>query len=192
MKVVLLERVDKLGAIGDVVQVRDGFARNFLLPQKKALRATEANMKVFEAQKAEIIARNAAAREKAEQAAKKLDGEAFVLIRSAGESGQLYGSVSARDVADAAAAAGHPVERHGVVLDVPIKTIGMHKVKIRLHPEVAVTVTANVARSPDEAERQAKGENVLESQLAEERAALDAQAQELAAASIANEMPVRE
>ena len=192
MKVVLLERVEKLGAIGDVVQVRDGFARNFLLPQKKALRATENNLKVFEAQKAEIIARNAAAREKAEVAAKKLDGEAFVLIRSAGESGQLYGSVSARDVAEAAIAAGHPVERHGVVLDTPIKTIGMHKVKVRLHPEVTVTVTANVARSPDEAERQAKGENVLEAQLAEERAALDAQAQELAAASIANEIPERE
>jgi large subunit ribosomal protein L9 len=192
MKVVLLERVDKLGAIGDVVVVRDGFARNFLLPQKKALRATEANLKAFEVQKAEIIARNAAAREKAAEAAKTLDGQAFVLIRSAGESGQLYGSVSARDIAEAAVAAGHAVDRLGVVLDAPIKTIGLHKVKVRLHPEVVATVTANVARSADEAERQGKGENVLDTALAEDRAALDAQAQELAAASIANEFQERE
>ncbi|MFZ4601037.1 MAG: 50S ribosomal protein L9 [Caulobacterales bacterium] len=192
MKVVLLERVDKLGAIGDVVVVRDGFARNFLLPQKKALRATESNLKAFEVQKAEIIARNAAAREKAAEAAKTLDGQAFVLIRSAGESGQLYGSVSARDIAEAAVAAGHVVDRLGVVLDTPIKTIGLHKVKVRLHPEVVATVTANVARSADEAERQGKGENVLDTALAEDRAALDAQAQELAASSIANEFQERD
>ena len=120
MQIILLERIEKLGSIGDVVTVKDGYARNFLLPQKKALRATEANLKVFEAQKADIIARNAAARERAEIASKKLEGESFVLLRQAGESGQLYGSVSARDICDAAVAAGHPVERHGVVLDTPI------------------------------------------------------------------------
>jgi large subunit ribosomal protein L9 len=192
MQVILLERVEKLGAIGDVVNVRDGFARNFLLPQHKALRATEANKKKFEVQKAEIMARNAAARDKAAGAGTKLDGQVFVLIRQAGESGQLYGSVSARDIADAAAAAGHTVDKAHVVLDKPIKTIGIHPVKVKLHAEVAITVSLNVARSNDEAERQAKGENVLDTALAEERAQADAQAAELAANSIANELPARD
>jgi large subunit ribosomal protein L9 len=192
MKVVLLERVDKLGAIGDIVSVRPGFARNFLLPQRKALRATDANMKVFETQKAEIIARNAAAREKAGAAGAKIDGQSFVLLRQAGESGQLYGSVSARDISDAAAAAGHEVDRTAIILDKPIKTIGLHPVKVRLHAEVAVTVTVNVARSVDEAERQSKGEDVIASALQEDRAAADEQAKSIAANSIANEMPARD
>jgi large subunit ribosomal protein L9 len=192
MKVILLERVGQLGAIGDVVTVRPGFGRNFLLPQHKALRATEANLKKFEAQKAEIIARNAAAKEKAALAAEKLEGQAFVLIRQAGESGQLYGSVSARDIADAAAAAGFNVDRATIVLDKPIKTIGMHPIKAQLHAEVIANVIANVARSTDEAERQAKGENVIEAALAEQRADADAAAKEIAANSIANEMPLPE
>jgi large subunit ribosomal protein L9 len=192
MKVILLERVDKLGAIGDVVTVKPGFGRNFLLPAHKALRATDANLKKFEAQKAEIIARNAAAKEKAGVAAAKLEGQVFVLIRQAGESGQLYGSVSARDITDSAASAGFAIERNAIVLDKPIKTIGMHAVKARLHAEVVVNITANVARSADEAERQAKGENVIEAALAEQRADDAAAAKEIAANSIANEMPLPE
>jgi large subunit ribosomal protein L9 len=192
MKVILLERVDKLGAIGDVVTVKPGFGRNFLLPAHKALRATEANLKKFEAQKAEIIARNAAAKEKAGGAATKLEGQVFVLIRQAGESGQLYGSVSARDITDSAASAGFQIDRAAIVLDKPIKTIGLHAVKARLHAEVVVNITANVARSADEAERQAKGENVIEAALAEQRADDAAAAKEIAANSIANEMPLPE
>ena len=169
MKVILLERVERLGAIGDTVNVKDGFARNFLLPRQKALRATSQNLKIFEAQRATIEQRNADARAAAETAGTKLDGSTYVLIRQAGESGQLYGSVSGRDVADAANAEGGKVERAMVVLDTPIKTIGMHPVKVRLHPEVTVTVTINVARSQDEAERQARGENVITSQFDEDR-----------------------
>jgi large subunit ribosomal protein L9 len=169
MKVILLERVERLGAIGDTVNVKDGFARNFLLPRQKALRATSQNLKIFEAQRATIEQRNADARAAAEKAGEKLDGSVYVLIRQAGESGQLYGSVSGRDVADAANAEGAKVERSMVVLDTPIKTLGMHPVKVRLHAEVTVTVTVNVARSPDEAERQARGENVITSQFDEDR-----------------------
>jgi large subunit ribosomal protein L9 len=179
MKVILLERVEKLGAIGDVVSVKDGFARNFLIPRAKALRATTANLKVFETQRSQIEARNAEARAGAEKAGEKLDGSSYVLIRQAGESGQLYGSVSARDVADAITADGGKVERSQVVLNVPIKTLGLHAVKLRLHPEVTVTVTVNVARSPDEAERQSRGENVIASQFEEERVLAAEQAQEL-------------
>jgi large subunit ribosomal protein L9 len=175
-----------------VVTVKPGFGRNFLLPAHKALRATDANLKKFEAQKAEIIARNAAAKEKAGVAAAKLEGQVFVLIRQAGESGQLYGSVSARDITDSAASAGFAIERNAIVLDKPIKTIGMHAVKARLHAEVVVNITANVARSADEAERQAKGENVIEAALAEQRADDAAAAKEIAANSIANEMPLPE
>jgi large subunit ribosomal protein L9 len=192
MKVVLLERVEHLGAIGDVVAVRPGFARNYLLPKQKALRATDANLKRFEAHKAEIVARNASARAEAELAAGTLDGASFVLLRQAGDSGQLYGSVSARDIAEAAEKSGRAIERAAVVLDKPIKTIGVHPVKVRLHAEVAVTVTVNVARSPEEAERQARGENVIAAQMEEDRALGEAQAQELAAASIANEAPIPE
>jgi len=171
MKLILLERVEGWGALGDVVTVKDGFARNFLLPRGKALRATKANEKVFEAQRAEIEVRNANAKETASKAGSKLDGEVYVMIRQAGESGQLYGSVSARDVADAVEAHGGKVERSAVVLDKPIKTLGMHAVKVRLHAEVSVTVTLNIARSQDEADRQARGENIIASQFEEDRLA---------------------
>ena len=179
MKVILLERVERLGTIGDTVNVKDGFARNFLLPRNKALRATSQNLKIFEAQRATIEQRNAEAKAAAEKAGSKLDGSTYVLIRQAGESGQLYGSVSGRDVADAANAEGGRVERAMVVLDTPIKTIGMHPVKVRLHPEVTVTVTVNIARSQDEAERQARGENVITSQFDEDRAHAEAAAADL-------------
>lgn len=168
MKVILLERVERLGALGDVVTVKDGFARNFLLPRQKALRANNANLKVFEGQRAEIEARNAKAREVAGEAGQGLDGTSYVMIRQAGESGQLYGSVSGRDVADAVNAEGGKVDRSMVVLDKPIKTVGVHEVKVRLHAEVTVTVKINIARSQDEAERQAKGENVITSQFEED------------------------
>jgi large subunit ribosomal protein L9 len=171
MKVILLERVEGWGSLGDVVNVNNGYARNFLLPRSKALRANNANLKVFEGQRAEIEARNAKAKEAAGGAGEKLDGTSYILIRQAGESGQLYGSVAGRDVADAVNAEGGKVERSMVVLDKPIKTLGMHEVKIRLHPEVTVTVTLNIARSQDEAERQARGENVISSQFEEDRIA---------------------
>lgn len=179
MKVILLERVERLGALGDVVSVKDGFARNYLLPRSKALRANEANLKVFESQRHDIEARNAQNREGAEKAAKKIDGGSYVIIRQAGEGGQLYGSVSGRDVAEAIQADGGQADRSQVVLDKPIKTIGVHPVKVRLHPEVVVTVNVNVARSKDEAERQARGENVLLSQFDEDRAMAQQQAEEL-------------
>ena len=179
MKVILLERVEGRGGLGDVVNVKDGYARNFLLPRNKALRATSDNLKVFEGQRADIEARNAKAKQAAEKAGEKLDGASYVLIRQAGESGQLYGSVSGRDVADAVNAEGGKVERAMVVLDKPIKTLGLHEVKIRLHPEVAITVTLNIARSPDEAERQARGENIISAAFEEERLAADQAAAEL-------------
>jgi large subunit ribosomal protein L9 len=179
MKVILLERVERLGALGDVVNVKDGFARNYLLPRSKALRANEANLKVFEAQRHEIEGRNAKNREGAERAAKKIDGETYVIIRQAGEGGQLYGSVSGRDVAEAVLAEGGQVDRAQVVLDKPIKAIGVHPVRIRLHPEVTITVKVNVARSQDEADRQARGENVLQTQFDEERAMAQQAAEEL-------------
>jgi large subunit ribosomal protein L9 len=176
MKLILLERVEGWGALGDVVNVKDGFARNYLLPRNKALRATKANEKVFEAQRVEIEARNAKTKEAAGKSGEKLDGESYILIRQAGESGQLYGSVSGRDVADVIQENGGKVERSAVILDKPIKTLGVHEVKIRLHPEVTVTVSLNIARSQDEAERQARGENVITSQFEEDRIA-DQQAQ---------------
>src|SRR5271166_5233123 len=174
MKVILLERVERLGALGDVVTVKDGFARNFLLPRSKALRATQANMKVFEGQRVEIENRNATARGAAEKAGQRLDGSAYVMIRQAGDSGQLYGSVSGRDIADAVNAEGGRIDRSMVALDKPIKTLGVHAIRVRLHAEVTVTVSINIARSPDEAERQARGENVIASQFEEDRAS-DAQ-----------------
>jgi len=176
MKVILLERVERLGALGDVVTVKDGFARNFLLPRAKALRASDANLKVFEAQRVEIVARNDREREAAAKAGEKLDGTSYVLIRQAGEAGHLYGSVSGRDVADAANAEGAKIDRSMVVLDKPIKTLGVHEVKIKLHAEVVVTIKINIARSVDEAERQARGENVITSQF-EEDARIDAESQ---------------
>ena len=175
MKVILLERVERLGALGDVVTVKDGFARNFLLPRSKALRANNANMKVFEGQRVEIENRNAKARDAAAKSGEKLDGTFYVMIRQAGDSGQLYGSVSGRDVADAVNAEGGKIDRGMVVLDKPIKTLGVHEVKVRLHAEVILTVNINIARSADEAERQARGENVIATQFEEDRAS-DAQA----------------
>ena len=179
MKVVLLERVQNLGAIGDVVSVKDGFARNFLLPRAKALRANTSNLKVFEAQRGQIEARNAENRAAAERNGQRLDGASYILIRQAGESGQLYGSVSGRDVSDAIQAEDGRVERNQVVLDRPIKTLGVHEVKLQLHPEVTVTVKINIARSQDEAERQARGEDVIASRFADERAQDDAAAQDM-------------
>ena len=170
MKVILLERVERLGALGDTVTVKDGFARNFLLPRAKALRATSANMKVFEGQRAEIETRNATAKAGASKAGEKLDGTSYVMIRQAGDTGQLYGSVSGRDVADAVNAEGGKVDRAMVAMDKPIKTLGVHAIKVRLHAEVTVTVNINIARSVDEAERQAKGEDVIASQFDEDRA----------------------
>ncbi len=183
MEVILLERVEKLGGIGDVVRVKNGFARNFLLPQHKALLATDANKARFERERVAIEARNEKAREAAQADGKSLEGATYVLIRQAGETGQLYGSVAARDIAEAAAAAGHKIERKHVALNQPIKTIGMHEIVIRLHPEVSFKLNINVARSPDEAERQAKGENVIESLKAADKAQDDEQAKELSAAA---------
>ena len=160
MQVILLERIAKLGQMGDVVRVRDGFARNFLLPQKKALRATEANRQLFEQQRAQLEARNLEQKTEAEAVAGKLDGQSIVLIRQASERGQLYGSVSTRDIADALTEAGFTVGRGQIVLNAPIKTLGLTQVPVRLHPEVEVTVSVNAARSEEEAERQARGEDV--------------------------------
>ena len=154
MDVILLERIEKLGKIGDVVKVKTGFARNYLLPQKKALRATKANLEYFETQRARLEALNAERLKDASGEAGKLDGFTVTLVRQASETGQLYGSASARDIADALTAAEHKVERRMVQLDQPIKVLGLHKVRIALHPEVVVTVTVNVARSPEEAQLQ--------------------------------------
>ena len=161
MDVILLERVEKLGAIGDVVKVKDGFARNFLLPRKKALRANEANRKVFESNRSRIEADNASRRSDAETEAKSFKDASVTLIRQASNVGQLYGSVAVRDLIDALAAAGHKVAKSAIVLDRPIKAIGVYDVKVALHPEVAVTVKVNVARSPEEAEMQASGVDVM-------------------------------
>ena len=180
MKVILLERVEGTGVLGDVVTVKDGFARNFLLPRSKALRANSANLKTFEAQRAEIEARNVKNRETAGKSGESLEGKQYVMIRQAGESGQLYGSVAGRDVADAIKAEGGKVDRSMIVLDKPIKTLGVHEVKVKLHAEVTVTVTLNIARSQDEADRQARGENVIAAQFEEDRAADAEAAQDMA------------
>jgi len=161
MDVILLERVEKLGAIGDVVKVKDGFARNYLLPNKKALRANEANRKVFEANRARIEADNASRRTDAEKEAKTFDKASVTLIRQASNTGQLYGSVAVRDLVEALETDGHKVAKSAIVLDKPIKAIGVYEVKVALHPEVSVTVKVNVARSPEEAEMQAQGVDVM-------------------------------
>lgn len=161
MEVILLERVAKLGQMGETVKVRDGYARNFLLARGKALRATESNKKHFESQRAQIEARNLEAKKEAEVVAEKLDGQTFVIIRQAGESGQLYGSVATRDISEAATAGGFSLNRNQVVLTHPIKTLGLHNVPVHLHAEVDVKIVVNVARSEEEAERQARGESVL-------------------------------
>jgi len=159
MEVILLERIEKLGNMGDVVNVKPGFGRNFLLPQEKALRATKANLARFEAEREYLEQRNAENRDKAAADGAKLDGAKVILIRKAGDTGNLYGSVSARDIAESLE--GQGVKRNMIVLEQPIKTLGLHGVKVKLHPEVLVDVEVNVARSEDEAERQAKGEDVI-------------------------------
>jgi large subunit ribosomal protein L9 len=179
VEVVLLERVENLGQMGQVVKVRPGYARNYLLPQKKALRATKDNLVYFEKQRAQLEAQNLKRKGEAEEVAKKLDGLTVVLVRQAGESGQLYGSVSSRDIADAVTAAGFTVGKSQIVLDKTLKTLGLHKLRVVLHPEVSVAVTANVAQSEDEAEMQAKG--IDPQRLAEERAAAEARAEAEAA-----------
>ena len=161
MDVILLERIEKLGAIGDVVKVKNGYARNFLLPNGKALRANESNRKVFEANREKIEAQNAERRGEAESESKKIDGVRIQLIRQASNAGHLYGSVSARDIAEALEAQGHKVAKNHIILDRPIKAIGMQDVKVSLHPEVSVNIHVNVARSPEEAELQAQGIDVM-------------------------------
>ena len=181
MKVVLLERVENLGAVGDVVSVKDGFARNFLLPRDKARRATAANLKAFELDRAAIEQRNEKNKAESQKIADKIDGQTYVMIRQAGETGQLYGSVAGRDVAEAVQAEGGKIERSQVVLNTPIKTLGVHEVLVRLHAEVQATVKINVARSADEAERQAKGEDVIKSAYDEDREAALEQAKDMVA-----------
>ena len=179
MQVVLLERVAKLGQMGEVVAVKDGYARNFLLPQGKALRATEANLKRFETDRAQLeVAQPRGRRRKPKSVAKKLDGQSFTVIRSASDGGALYGSVTTRDIADAATAGGFTLDRRQVVLDQPIKDLGLHPISVTLHPEVSATITVNVARSPDEAELQASGKTIQELQ-AEAEAAAEFDIQEL-------------
>ncbi len=178
MQVILLERVAKLGQMGEVVKVKDGYARNFLLPQGKALRASEANIQGFESRKAQLEAQNLETRKEAEKVAAKLDGQTFVVIRSASDAGALYGSVTTRDAADAATEAGFTVDRKQIVLNRPIKDLGLHEVGIVLHPEVSATVSLNVARSAEEAELQASGKSIQEL-AAEAEAAADFEIAEL-------------
>lgn len=170
MQVILLERVEKLGAIGDIVTVKDGFARNFLLPRKKALRANESNRKIFEANRAQIEANNAARRTDAEKEAATIAGVTITLIRQSSNTGQLYGSVSARDLAEALTADGHKVTKSAIILDRPIKAIGLYEVKVALHAEVSVAIKVNVARSPEEAELQSQGVDVMASMFEREEA----------------------
>jgi len=179
MEVILLERVAKLGQMGEVVRVKDGFARNFLLPQGKALRATKDNRTKFEGMKAQLETRNLEAKKEADGIAGKLNGQSFVVVRQASDVGQLFGSVSARDIASLITAGGFTVERNQIFLQTPIKTIGLHTVPVALHPEVEVKITVNVARNADEAERQARGEDVTQRREEgdeAEQAALDAAA----------------
>ncbi|PZQ51660.1 MAG: 50S ribosomal protein L9 [Rhodovulum sulfidophilum] len=164
MEVVLLERVAKLGQMGEVVTVKQGYARNFLLPQGKALRATAANMKRFEGERAQLEARNLELKGEAEKVAAKLDGQTFVVIRSASDGGALYGSVNTRDVAEAATEAGFTLDKRQVVLNHPIKELGLHDLEVHLHPEVAATITVNVARSQEEAAMQASGKSIQQLQ----------------------------
>jgi large subunit ribosomal protein L9 len=175
MQVILLERVEKLGQMGDEVRVKDGFARNYLLPQKKALRANKTNREYFQTQKAQLEARNLERKSEAKKIADKLEGKTFVLLRQAGDRGQLYGSVSPRDIADVITAGGFTVSRTQVPLDKAIKDIGLSPVNIVLHPEVRVKITLNVARTEDEAERQARGEDVLAEKTEEEEAKVAAE-----------------
>ena len=183
MEVILLERVPNLGRLGEVVKVKPGYARNYLLPQKKALRATKENMAYFERQKAVIEKTNAERRSGAEAEAGKIDGSSVVIVRQAAETGQLYGSVSTRDIADAASALGHEVDRQHIVLNQAIKTLGLFKVPVSLHPEVTVTVTVNIARSEDEAKTQAERGEALVGRPEEEEAPAEEPAAEAAPAA---------
>jgi large subunit ribosomal protein L9 len=160
MQIILLERIGRLGQMGDVVNVKDGYARNYLLPQKKALRATEENLARFEKERTQLEARDLELKKEAEAVAAKLAGRSFLAIRQAGDTGQLYGSVTTRDLAEVVTAGGFSIDRRQIVLDRPIKTLGLHPTRVALHPEVIVQITLNVARSEDEAERQARGEDV--------------------------------
>ncbi|WP_417603460.1 50S ribosomal protein L9 [Primorskyibacter flagellatus] len=178
MQVILLERVAKLGQMGDVVDVKPGYARNYLLLQKKALTASEDNIKAFEAQKAHLEARNLDSRKEAESLGAKLDGEQFVVIRQASDGGNLYGSVTTRDAADTATEAGFSLDRKQIIIREPIKVLGLHELEVNLHPEVMVTITLNVARSPEEAQLQASGKSIQEL-AAEEEAAADFEIAEL-------------
>lgn len=175
MQVILLERIGRLGQMGDVVKVKDGYARNFLLPKGKAMRATKANMTQFEQQRSQLEAHNLELKRDADAVGAKLKGKSFVALRQASDSGQLYGSVSTRDIADLVTEGGFTVTRSQILLDRPIKTLGQHPVKVSLHPEVAVAVTINVARTVEEAERQARGEDVtmIRDEVDEEAAAQD-------------------
>jgi large subunit ribosomal protein L9 len=184
MQVILLERIGRLGQMGDVVNVKDGFARNFLLPQGKALRATEANRKRFERERAQLEARDLELKSEAQNVAAKLEGKSFIVIRQAGESGQLYGSVSTRDIAEVVTEGGFSVERRQVMLDRPIKTLGLHDIRIALHADVAPHVVINVARSADEASRQARGEDVTRAATEAEE---DAEAARIAAEALFEE-----
>jgi large subunit ribosomal protein L9 len=185
MQVILLERIGRLGQMGDVVAVKDGFARNFLLPQGKALRATKANRERFEAERTQLEARNLELKSEAQAVATKLEGQSFIVIRQAGDSGQLYGSVATRDIAEVVTEGGFSIERRQVMLDRPIKTLGLHEVRIGLHAEVEPRVVINVARSPDEAARQARGEQVTGKAMDEAEEA--AQAARLAAEKLFEE-----
>ena len=187
MQVILLERVEKLGQMGEVVKVKDGFARNFLLPLKKALRATKGNIAHFEGQKVLLEARNLTLKTEAEGVARKLDKQTFVILRQAGDTGMLYGSVSTRDISDAVTAGGVTVNRNQVVLDKAIKMLGLHAVKMQLHPEVRVAISLNVARTAEEADRQARGENVLKTEAEQARADADAMFEDAQAARAAAE-----
>ena len=184
MQVILLERIGRLGQMGDVVTVKDGFARNFLLPQGKALRATDANRKRFERDRAQLEARDLELKSEAQAVSTKLDGKSFIVIRQAGDSGQLYGSVSTRDIATAITEGGFSLERRQVMLDRPIKALGLHEIRISLHAEVSPRVTINVARSTDEAARQARGEDVTRAMTEAEE---DAEAARVAAAALFEE-----
>ena len=184
MQVILLERIEKLGQMGDVVSVKPGYARNYLLPQRKARRATKENLALFEKHRAQLEAENLTRRDEAQKVGEKLDGLAVTLIRQAGESGQLYGSVTSRDLAEAATAAGFTVARTQILLDMVIKTLGLHTIRVRLHPEVTVTVTANVARSDAEAEAQAKSGHIISAEEREAVAAAAASAKEAALSAL--------
>lgn len=175
MQVVLLERITKLGQMGDVVTVKDGYARNFLLPQGKALRANKSNLERFESERAQLEARNLEQKSEAESIKAKLDGESVIIIRQSGETGQLYGSVSPRDIAEALTDKGFNLERGQIGLDAPIKILGLHETNVILHPEVSSTVVVNVARTEEEAERQSKGEDVTIEKIEEEEIMLQAE-----------------